>query len=94
MENVSLIFDAEKFDATVHGRDGVRTLPDDGQLRLIVKDGGMESGAACVCLTFGVQVDGKVVRAQTVTSMKLLMGALRGLAARYNDRGTRRADDA
>jgi len=87
---LSLGQDSE-FDATVHGRDGVPTLRDGGDLRIITKDEGTEAGRALACLTFTVEVDGKPVRAQTVTTVRLLVTALHALMGRYGNDGKRQA---
>lgn len=81
----------ELFDKTVHGRDGMRTLMDAGDLQIITKDEGTESGRAVACLTFTVDVDGKPVRAQTVTTVRLLTMVLSILKGRYGDDGAPRA---
>lgn len=79
--------DAELFDKTVHGQDGVRTLMDAGDLRLITKDNATDSGRALACLTFTVDVDGKPARVQTVTTVRLLTTALHALLGRYGHEG-------
>lgn len=75
------------FDAKIRGGDGVRTLADGGDLQIITKDGGMQSGRALAMLTFSVDVDGKLVRAQTVVPIRLLLGAAAGLYGRYDPDG-------
>lgn len=76
--------DTELFDNTVRGLDGVQTLRDAGDLQIITKDQGTEGGRAIACLTFSVEVDGKLVRAQTVTTVRLLATALSALRGRYD----------
>jgi len=83
--------DAALFDATVHGRDGVRTLQDGGDLQIITKDDATHSGRALACLTFTVDVDGKPVRVQTVTTVRLLTTAFAALRGRYGDEGKARS---
>lgn len=75
------------FDITVHGQDGVRTLMDAGDLQIITKDNGTHSGRALACLTFTVDVDGKPVRVQTVTTVRLLTSAFAILRGRYGEDG-------
>jgi hypothetical protein len=79
--------DVELFDKTVHGADGVPTLRDGGDLRIITKDNATDSGRALACLTFTVDVDGKLVRAQTVTTVRLLTTVLHALLGRYGHEG-------
>jgi len=90
MEHIALVLNNEKeFDEAVHGGNGIRVLPDDGQLKIITKDVGTVSGRAVAVLTFGVDVDGKgdLCRAQTVVSVKMLLAAARVLRGRYNEEG-------
>jgi len=85
---LSLHFNApEMFDAIIQGTAPHPTLPEGGDLTLITKHDGAISGRAIAMWTFTVEVDGKMRRAQAVTSIKLLKGALRMLDAKYNDEG-------
>lgn len=78
---------AQQFDEAVHGKD-VRALPDGGDLQIITKDGATEQGRALACLTFTVQLpDGSLARAQTVTSVRNLVGAFHALLGRYGHEG-------
>ena len=85
---IKIVMDNSKlFDASVHGTDGTLTLRDGGDLLIITKHQAMKSGAAAACLCFSVEVSGKMVRAQTVTSVKILKAMLVALSARYDDEG-------
>jgi hypothetical protein len=87
MNNLNITFDDAEFDRIVHGEN---TLRDDGQFRVVVKDNGTVQGNAIAVITFGVEVDGKIMRAQTVTTVKLLKGLLAILDGRYTDSGKKR----
>jgi hypothetical protein len=87
MQPFSVIFDGERFDQVVHGRDGIPTLRDDGMPSVVVKDSGTDTGRAIAAIQFGVEVDGKLVRAQTVVPVRLLLQVLLMIAARYDDDG-------
>jgi hypothetical protein len=77
----------ELFDAIIQGTAPHDTLPEGADLALIIKHGGTESGRAIAMLTFTVEVDGKMRRAQAVTSVKLLKACLKMLNGRYTDEG-------
>jgi hypothetical protein len=79
--------DPKLFDAMCHGADGVRTLPSGDLCSIITKDGGMEFGRACALITFEVEVDGKIARAQYTTSVRLLVATLHVLMGRYGHEG-------
>lgn len=88
MDSVSIkLNDAASFDNAVHGKDGVRTLQDGSDLAVITKDGAMDSGRAAAVLTFSVNVDGKVCRAQTVVSVRLMHSIGAALSGRYDEEG-------
>lgn len=82
-----LINNHEEFDHAVHGDDRLRSLPSGDDLRIITKDGGMQSGRAVACITFTVEVDGQLRRAQYSVPVRQLMFALRLLEAGYIDDG-------
>jgi len=85
---LTLHFDApEMFDAIIQGTAPHATLPEGGDLTLITKHDGAISSRAIAMWTFTVEMDGKMRRAQAVTSIKLLKSALRMLDAKYNDDG-------
>ena len=68
MESVTIAIDkAEEFDEIVHN-----SLPDNGELRVVTKAGGMVSGKSIAVLSFGVLVNGKMQRVQIVKSVSLL----------------------
>jgi hypothetical protein len=83
--------ESDTFDNVVHGRDGVTTLRDGGDLRVVTKDGATDQGRAIACLSFTVEVDGKLVRAKTVTTVQLLVGLMSALVGRYGYDGKPRA---
>jgi hypothetical protein len=83
-----LYFDSpELFDAIIQGTAPHETLPEAGDLTLITKHNGALSGRAIAMLTFKVEVDGKVRRAQAVTSIKLLKTMLMAIDRLYDDDG-------
>lgn len=93
-EHIKLsISDPERFDKIVHGKDGVRTVPDAGDLEVVTKDKATESGRSIAVLTFTVDIDGKPARAQTVTTVRCLMDMLKALQSDYDD-GKRRPSGA
>lgn len=78
----------ELFDAIINSKTAVPTLKDGGDLSIVTKHGMMEpSGAAGACLTFTVDTDGTLSRAQTVVSVKILITLLRILESSYTDEG-------
>lgn len=66
------------------------SLQDSGDLQIIIKNNCTNNGRACAMLTFTVDVNGKLHRAQTVMTMRNLMGALRILESHYTDDGNPR----
>lgn len=86
--HVKLARDNE-FHEAVFGTDA---LKEGGDLMVITKDNGTETGRGIAVLTFTVDVDGKHKRAQTVTTIRALKGLLRILDARYDDNGRVRGD--
>lgn len=89
MEVLSIgINDAAEWDRII-AESRANDLPDDGALKIITKDGAMQSGRAGVMLTFGVQVNGKIVRVQTVQPLRSLLAAFTGIASQYTEDGYR-----
>ncbi len=81
MENLTLVFDdsGDQYDKALKG-----TLPDDGQVKIIVKDRATEQGDPGVMVTFGVEVDdGRFEQAQTCITAKLFTSAARAILARF-----------
>lgn len=79
---------AEAFAEAVHGG-----LPEGGDLSIITRDDvTVDTHRAMACLTFSVEVNGELKRAQTVTSVRNLKVLLRILDARYDDEGRPRRD--
>jgi len=65
------------------------SLPDGGDLEIITKDAGMQSGRGIVMFTFTVDVGGKACRAQTVTTMRNFRAIAMAIASTYDDDGFR-----
>lgn len=86
MEQLKIkINDIARFDAIIE-----HSLPECGDLEVITKDAGTESGRGIVMVTFTVRLpDGAWGRAQAVTSMRLFRGMATSIAAIYNDDGCR-----
>ena len=92
MEALTLKFDSGTlFDAIIQNMAPGETLAEGGDLELITKHSATQSGRAIAMLTFTVQVDGQLKRAQAVTSIRLLKTALRAIEAKYDDDGFPRA---
>jgi len=72
----------KEFDDAVHGH-----LAQASHIRLITKHNGTESGRAVACITFDVEIDGKIHTAQAVTTMRLLRTACEIILAKYNNEG-------
>lgn len=88
MEHTSIkINEPDQFDRLVHGDDKAPALPSNAELEIVTKNGGMASGAACVAISWLVDVDGKARRAQFSTSVKQLISLLRILDSAYFETG-------
>ena len=84
MESLRIVLDsAAEFDHSVHHD----TVPDAGDLAVITKHSATKGGSAAACLTFHVEVDGKPLRVQTVTTVALLRALGVTLIARYDEDG-------
>lgn len=81
MENINLVLDnAEQFDQAVHND----TVPECGDLKIITKARATDAGLPAAVLTFHVVLpNGKRQRVQTVTTVRLLCQAVRGIEARH-----------
>lgn len=78
----------EEFERLRIGTDGAKVLPEGCDLQFVTKDGATDEGAAAVIIAFSVQLpDGRIARAQAVTTVKLLLQTARILRARYGDDG-------
>lgn len=89
MESINLVIDdgtGKEFDFAL--RDNA--LQDGGDLSIITKDNAMESGRAGVLLTFSVDINGIIKRAQTVVPMRLFILTTRMLQNKYTDEGYKR----
>lgn len=90
MEQFILTFDdgtGEDFDRLLHGTDGVRVLADGGDIAICTKHGALTSGRAGAIITFTVDVDGALCRAQTVVPVRQLIFALKVIQGKYTDDG-------
>jgi hypothetical protein len=84
-ETIKIMIDPDgkgsEFDKAIRGPD---VLPECGDLRIVTKNQGTQSGRAIACITFTVTLpDGTRARAQTVNTVRNLANALRVLAAVY-----------
>ena len=77
------------YDRVIGSKDGVLTLKDLGNdLTVITKSNATVTGRALAVITFTVQLpDGRLARAQTVTSVRNLAALGRALIARYGNDG-------
>lgn len=71
---------AEEFDKAV--REG---LPEGCDLQFISKDAATKGGRAGIVITFSVEVNGRIHRAQAVTTLPCLRAAVAVLNGRYDD---------
>ncbi len=75
----------ERFDEVI--RDSLR---DCGDMEIVTKDAGMQSGRGIVMVTFTVELpDGTLRRAQSVTSMRMFRAIAHAIVATYDDDGFR-----
>lgn len=86
MEHITITLgnDAE-YDRAVHGDDKVPSLLEGGDLAFITKDRALTSGRAGIVITFTVEVDGKLRRAQAVTTVRNMHMLAAALEGRYDD---------
>lgn len=79
----------DEFDRAVHGDDRVPALPSGDVIEIITKDAAMAThpkrGAAVI--TWLVEVDGNIRRAQYTVPIRLLKSMLRAIDAGYDDDG-------
>ena len=73
MEHVKLELNGEKFDKAIHGGlDGLRVLPECGDLQAFVKPNATVGGKPMVVFTFTVVLpDGTRARAQATTTLAI-----------------------
>lgn len=77
--------DIDRFDEVISN-----SLLEGGDLEIVTKDAGMESGRACVMLTFTVALpDGSRARAQSVTTMRMFRAIANAIVSSYDDEGFR-----
>lgn len=85
MQHLPVTIDkAEEFDDAVHN-----SLQDGGDLKILTKRAATQGGRAAVCLTFSVEVDGKIERVQTVTTARLFIMASRAVEGAHGIEGDR-----
>lgn len=85
MEQVQVkLNNIERFDEIIKD-----SLPDGGDLEIITRDAGTESGRGIVMFTFSVEIDGKLRRAQTVTTMRNFRAIAFAITSTYDDDGFR-----
>lgn len=65
------------------------SLPDGGDLEIITKDAGMQSGRGIVMFTFSVDVGGTLHRVQTVTTMRMFRSIANAIISTYDAEGFR-----
>lgn len=89
MEQLKLVLgNAAEFDKLVFGRDGKHTLKQASNITLCTKDNGTTNGRPVVVIAFDAQLpDGSVVRAQAVTTVRLLVGFYSAMRGRYGPGG-------
>jgi len=82
MEKVRLLLnDVAEYDKVI-----ANSLPEGGDLRIITKDVGMESGRASALFCFTVQLpDGTKATAQAAVTVNTLQTLAAGLNGRYED---------
>lgn len=77
--------DVDRFDEVIR-----TSLPDCGDMEIITKDAGMQSGRGIVMITFSVQLpDGTMARAQSVTTMRMFRAIALAVFSTYSDEGYR-----
>ncbi len=78
MEGIIVKLDDAAFDAAVHGPpEGQPSLPDCGDMAIIVKKNATVNGNAMAVITFSVQLpNGTLRRAQSPTTVANLMNVL------------------
>lgn len=77
--------DVERFDEVIRN-----SLPDGGDMEIVTKDAGMESGRGIVMVTFTVRCpDGSLRRAQSVTTMRNFRAIAYAIFSTYDDDGFR-----
>lgn len=65
------------------------SIPDCGDLEIITKDAGMVSGRGIVMFTFTANIEGKLHRVQTVTTMRMFRAIANAIVSTYDDEGFR-----
>ena len=76
MERIIIVNSTKRFDEVVH------SCPSEGgDLEFVLKQGGTESGNACVAVTFTCEINNKLIRVQSVTTLRALIVTLKGLEA-------------
>lgn len=73
MEQITLSFDPARFDEVLHQ---LGCPPECGDLELCFKPNATMAGRTGVAITFTVEIDGKRMRVQAVTTLRNLRGAI------------------
>jgi len=76
---------SDEFDRRVHGTTECPALRSYDDTSIVTKSGATKSGAPAAVLSFTVDVDGRRVRAQTVVTVRSLLGALSLMRAYYGE---------
>lgn len=83
MEQLRLILGQDKeFDAIVHG-----AVPQASGITIASKDNGTQTGKPVVVISFDALIDGKPVRVQATTTLRLLVGFYSAMRGRYGPGG-------
>ena len=82
-ERIDVIFDEGTGKEFHKLLEGPEVLRDDGDLCLVTRNRGTIEGAPAVMLTFSVEVDGKLKRAQTVTTVTAFLTAAEAIRGKY-----------
>lgn len=86
MEHLQILLNKpHAYDEAIRGTAEVPAVPDAGDLTVITKDNGTDTGRAVAVLTFTAQHDGKPIRCQTVTTVRNLEMLLAAIQGRYED---------
>lgn len=83
MEQLRLILGQDKeFDQIVHG-----AAPQASGITIATKDAGTQGGMPVAVISFDAEVDGKRVRVQATTTLRLLVGFYSACKGRYGPGG-------
>lgn len=86
MEHLQILLNKPReFDEAVHGKGEVPSIPEAGDLSIITKDLGTDEGRALAVITFTAEHEGKRVRCQAVTTVRVLEALLGAINGRYEN---------